>query len=360
MSNRIQHTHQGMNTDSPACSATSFPAVEHTEARSTVSRKARSWGLAIGVIVFTITAVTVDALLGRGASDWWNDEHARTVLFQLHFPRAVAALVSGGALAIAGLLIQTVTGNPLASPELLGISPGAVGGVMVGTVAGLVNPSDPLSALCAALLGALSGGAVGVVATISGGGDRAILAGLVLAAAATGISTIILASQPGLTGMAMRWLAGSTNALTWESVTPMFLWAVPWVIIAVAASGLLPLLSAGQLHSTILGVAPVRTRVILMGVACSLTAGAVALAGPLGFVGLAVPHIMRRLFGAASPWLVIVTLIGGAGGMVACDALAQLIGRVLSMGNNSIGVPVGAVAAIAGAITLIGLLRRRA
>lgn len=231
---------------------------------------------------------------------------------------------------------------------------------MVGTVAGLVNPSDPLSALSAALLGALIGGAVGVVATISGGGDRAILAGLVLAAAATGVSTIILASQPGLTGMAMRWLAGSTNALTWESVTPMALWAMPWVIIAVAASGLLPLLSAGQLHSTILGVAPVRTRVILMGVACGLTAGAVALAGPLGFVGLAIPHIMRRLFGAASPWLVVVTLIGGAGGMVACDALAQLVGRVLSMGNNSIGVPVGAVAAIAGAATLIGLLRRRA
>lgn len=163
MSNHIQQTHQGMNTDSRACSVTSFPTVERTEARPKVSLKARSWGLAIGVIVFTMTAVTTDALLGRGASGWWNDEHARTVLFQLHFPRAVAALVAGGALATAGLLIQTVTGNPLAAPELLGISPGAVGGVMVGTVAGLVNPSDPLSALSAALLGALTGGGLSLI-----------------------------------------------------------------------------------------------------------------------------------------------------------------------------------------------------
>lgn len=316
--------------------------------------------LVLGALVLgTVAALYIDAQLGRGADEWWNDPHARMVLLQLHFPRAAAALVAGAALAAAGLLIQTVTANPLAAPELLGISPGAVGGVMVGTTMGLVDPVNPLSSLGAALVGALLGGLVGVIATVTGGGDRAILAGLVLAAAATGVSTIILSSKPGLTGMAMRWLAGSTNGVTWESVIPMAVWALPWSILAIVAAGVLPLVYTGPIHAASLGVAPVRMRVFLMGVACLLTAGAVALAGPLGFVGLAIPHIMRRVVGPASPWLVVATLLGGAGGMIACDAVAQALGRLLSFGNNSIGVPAGAVAAISGAVALMMLLRGR-
>lgn len=311
--------------------------------------------LCVGLVLL----VGLDARLGRGTASWWADEQAWVTLTQLHLPRALAAVVAGGALALAGLLLQTVTDNPLAAPELLGISPGAVCAVMLGTGMSVVNPASPLSALGAALVGAVLGGVVSVLTTLSAGRDWAILGGLVLGAAATGLSMVMLASNPRLTGMAMRWLAGSTNALTWESVLPMAVWAAVVVLLFLPSAGILPLVGGGVAHSAVLGLSPLVSRLWLMVLACLLTSGAVALAGPLGFVGLAVPHVMRRLVGPASRWLGPATLAGGAVGMVACDAAAQGCGRLLALSTSSLGVPAGAMASLAGAATLLWLLRRR-
>lgn len=306
-----------------------------------------------------VLLVGIDAILGRGTASWWSDDQSWTTLVHLHLPRSFAAVVAGAALAVAGLLLQTVTDNPLAAPELLGISPGAVCFVILGTGMGLIDPSSPMSALVAALMGALLGGVISVITTLSAGRDWAILSGLILGAAATGLSVVMLASNPRLTGMAMRWLAGSTNALTWESVVPIAVWVGLIMVCFLPWSGVLPLVSGGPKHSAVLGLSPLSSRLWLMIVACLLTSGAVALAGPLGFVGLAVPHIMRRMMGPASPWLGAATFIGGAVGMVACDAAAQGLSRLAALSTSSLGIPAGAMASLAGAFTLLWLLRRR-
>lgn len=300
-------------------------------------------------------------LLGDAAAR--SDAQLQTVLLSLRLPRMAAALLVGSALGVAGMLMQTVTRNPLAEPGLLGVNAGAALGVVVGIAwTGAENgPGYLLWAGLGALLGNACVLAVAQVGHHAAAPLRLVLAGVALGATFIGISSAILLSQPAGYDQYRFWVLGSLAGIT----PGMTLWAAPVVLTGLCSALLLarPLsaLLLGDDIARSLGHRPLPLR---LGVALSvtlLTGSAVALAGPIGFLGLLAPYLSRFLAGALMPssrhvGLTTQLLIAawlGAGLLLAADLAARLAVQPFE-------TPISVMTALAGAPLLIWLARSRA
>lgn len=272
-------------------------------------------------------------------------------LMALRLPRIVAAFFSGAMLAVAGTILQRLTGNEMASPEVLGISAGAT----LGVAAAVFLVATPG---LGAQLGFSALGAFGVlfviflIAARSGlQPERVLLAGIALSAMVDAVIGVIGATGDPRAIFLLRWMSGSTYSVT-------VLAAVLAAVLAVAligAAGLmrrwLDLLPLGASAAAALGVPVGRARLLLLGLAGLLSAAATMSVGPLSFVGLMAPHLARQLgFVRAAPQLFGGALCGGML-MVAADWL----GRSLAYPYE---IPAGLVSALVGAPFLIILMRR--
>jgi iron complex transport system permease protein len=283
------------------------------------------------------------AALGGG-----GDELARTIVRTIRLPRAISAFAVGSLLAVAGVLLQAQFRNPLADPFVLGVSGGASVGALAGMLVGY-----PLAAVeWTATGGALAIGAL--VYWMGSGGDsgRLLLAGVVLASACGAVISVLLAIADNgqLRGMVF-WLAGDLG------------WAQhPWLDIGAAALGMLAallggralnVLAAGELRSAVLGLDTRIARPAVFVLAAALTALAVLAAGPVGFVGLVAPHLVRLALRTSDHRLVApaAALCGGA---LLC--LADIASRTVAAPRQ---LPVGAITALIGAPVFLLLLRRR-
>lgn len=270
------------------------------------------------------------------------------VVFQVRAPRSAMALVTGAALGIAGALLQSYLGNPLASPDLLGISGGS-GFAAVFTILAL-GTTGPVLALSAFVGGAV----VAVVLMIAGralrdGGFRLILAGIGISfLTASAIDFLMVRAKVEEARTALLWLTGSLSSTPWWQVLTVLAVLIASIPALVAAARWLPITQLGPETASGLGVRSERVRWVIVGVAVLLTAATCAFVGPIGFIALCAPAIARPLLGHGAVGVATSGALGAVLLLVA-DLLAQFAIPGLSM-------PVGVVTGAVGAVFLLWLL----
>jgi len=298
---------------------------------------------------------------------WAGQEPDRSILFGLRLPRALLGAVVGMALAAAGTALQALLRNPLAEPFVLGVSGGGLLGGSLALVAGSLLGSlwRPLAALgeaspVAASAVAGSFGSTVLVFALGRVGGRlvpevALLVGIVFNAFAAALITILqVLLPPEQAARLLHWLLGTIG----YQPPGMLVAAAVAVALAVGTlvllSARLNLLALGDEEAASLGVEVGRLRTVVLLAASAATGAAVALSGMVGFVGLIVPHVVRRLFGPDHRILVPASALFGAAFLVVADALARV--AFLALGSEP---PVGALTAFAGGPLFLWLLRGR-
>lgn len=284
----------------------------------------------------------------------------RTILVGVRLPRIALAALAGGGLAAVGVAFQAILRNPLAEPYVLGVSGGAALGATIAIVAagsigaawlGFVVPA-------AALAGGLGATALVYAVANAGGvssGASILLAGVIVNAIAgaliTFIKTLVSASKAQ---ELLFWLMGFLDVPSPLTLVMLAAYVGAGAVVLVADSGRMNLLALGDEPAQHLGV-DVRALERRVYFACSLVVGAiVSVTGLIGFVGLVVPHALRRILGPDHRVLVPVSLITGGAMLVLCDLVARLSFQWL--GTEP---PVGAVTALVGGPLFLLLLRRR-
>lgn len=272
------------------------------------------------------------------------------IILELRLPRALAAFAVGGLLTLAGSLMQVLLRNPLADPYVLGVSGGASVAALLAMLAGLGG---------ALLQGAAFGGALGATLLVFGLArgrgqwtrQRLLLTGVILAAGWGSLISFLLAVAPSnqLPGM-LFWLMGDLGPAA-HPAWALLLLAVG-LLLTLPMGRSLNLLSRGELQAMALGVEEGRLRVSIYLLASLFTAGAVTLAGGVGFVGLVVPHLTRLLLGSDHRRLIpAATLLGGSL-LVVADTLARTVLAPQQL-------PVGVLTAMIGVPVFLWLLQRK-
>lgn len=304
-------------------------------------------GLRFGAVELG-TREVVAALGGSGESA------SVTIVRELRLPRVVLAALVGGALSLAGATLQALLRNPLAEPYVLGVSSGAaVGAVAMIAVGGAAVGPWPLAA--AAGLGGIS--AIALVLRIGSGVGRRLdirvllLAGVVAGTFFNACILLLLSFQEAESfRSAMFWMMGSLAGATWETVLLLAIVVVPSIVLLMGLARAFNLLAVGEETAAFLGASVGTVQRTAYLVASFLTAGAVVVAGGIGFVGLVVPHAVRIVWGGDHRFLLPAAFLAGA----AFLPIADLIARVVAAPNE---LPLGVVTAFIGVPFFIWLLR---
>lgn len=311
----------------------------------------------VGLVAFVVTLGlgeasvappdVVRALAGQGDAD------GAFVVTELRLPRALVACCVGAGLAAAGAVLQGMTRNPLAAPELVGVSAGAHAAAIVVIV---LLPDMPISALPAcAFAGALTTSALVYGLSWRDGttGSRLLLVGIAVTTVGYAVVLGVVSTVDELihASQLVTFMAGSVYGRGWPELAAVAPWLVVLLPLVALSTRDLDALSLGDPVARGLGVRVEAARLRLLVLAAGLAGSAVAVAGPVGFVGLMSPHIARRLVGGAHGPLLVTSVLLGATIMLVADALARLT-------FAPIDVPVGVVTAIVGAPYLLWLLVR--
>ena len=302
-------------------------------------------------VAFGVRVVTVDELVS--ALTGTGDGVAEAAIVQ-RVPRTVLALLVGAALAVSGTAMQAVTRNPIADPGILGVTHGASLAVVIGIA--FVGISHPYAYMGFAIAGA-AGAAIFVYAVGSLGRGGATPLKLALAGAATtaafaSLISAIMLPRVDLLQNYQSWQIGGVGGASWEKVSLLApVLAVGALICVLSARGMNSLALGDDLAAG-LGENVARTRLISALGAVILAGAATAIAGPIGFVGLVIPHFCRLLVGTDHRWLVPFAAITGAALLVGADVLGRVIARPEE-------IEVGIVAAIVGAPFFIWIVRRQ-
>ena len=316
--------------------------------------------LAVGTLALLLGSAQVSApailraLAGRAESGSIES----VVALSLRLPRIVAAVLAGGSLAVAGVGFQALTRNPLAEPAILGVSGGAAFGVVTGQILGLGATILAALGLAAfAFAGALL--AAGAVFAIASAGSALSIQTLLLAGVIVGIffssaiTVLISVLDFNRLGGVIHWLFGNLGPVP---PGPLLLFAVLtavgfWLVLGQARA--LNLFMLGEETARQMGVDAERLKRRIFVGAALLTATVVAFAGPIGFVGLIVPHLLRGWLGQDNRLLIPTALVGGGIFLLAADTLAR---NVVAPAELSVGV----ITAFCGAPFFVYLLRTRA
>lgn len=316
-------------------------------------------GVALGD--FPLPVRDVLAVLSGG-----GDAASRFVVLDLRLPRALTAVAAGAALGMSGAVMQAVTRNALASPDVLGITTGAGAAVVAllvlgsGTVGtegapfGPFGPFGPVGLSGAALAGGLGTALlVHVLAWRHGlDGGRVVLVGIGLSAALAAATTwLLVRAEVTQAQQATVWLTGSLNGRTWADAGQVTVAVLVVGAVLVVASPTLAALRFGTGTATALGVRVGAARVVLLGAAVALASVATASTGPVAFVALVAPQVVVRLVRTAGP-PVVLSGVAGAALLAGADVAARTVVPV--------ELPVGVVTAALGAPFLLYLLTRSA
>lgn len=272
------------------------------------------------------------------------------VIWNIRFPRNIVGALVGANLAVSGAILQAVMKNPLADPGIVGVSSGAG---LAGVIMLIFMPEASILLTPVAFVGAmLSAAAVYALAWKNGiRPTRIILAGVAVSAfLGSGISALLVFYSDKVQG-ALLWMVGGLSARSWPQVETLFPYTILGLVLAMAGCKALTILSLGDETARGLGVPVERVRFSMTAVAALLAAGAVSVAGLIGFVGLVVPHIVRLIIGTDYKYVIPGSAILGAGVLVFCDTL----GRVAF---SPIEIPAGIIMAFLGAPFFLYLLRR--
>ncbi|WP_420802478.1 FecCD family ABC transporter permease [Streptomyces taklimakanensis] len=322
------------------------------------------------LLVLVAVVACADLLAGRALSPdrvWevltgGGDPTARHLVLRLRLPRTLVALVAGACLGVAGLVLQSALRNPLAGPEVTGVTPGAVLGAVVATGLGLAGWDSPAAVVAAACLGGFAGAGLLWLLTGRERGDPAATAvhGVLVSAVLSGLTAMVLLVAPGELGSVVQWLVGTTEGRVWQHWHLLWPWALVWSVAAWLSAGPLTLLRCGDEQAAAAGLATGRARATALMCAVALTAGAVSAVGALGFVGLLVPHLAVFLVGADLRLALPGAALTGAVVVGGADAAAQLLSRAAAsaLEADRLTLPVGALTTCLGAALLLFVVRR--
>lgn len=290
--------------------------------------------LLAGVLAFLVCNICIGSVK-LSLSDVWKcfrglevDATVERIIWGVRFPRAIAALILGGALALAGYLLQTFFHNPIAGPFVLGISSGAkmvVALVMVFFMGNAIRVSSAMMILAAFLGALLSMGFVLIMSRKVNQMSMLIVSGVMIGYICSAVTELVVtfANDAEIVNL-HNWSKGSFSGMDWDDV------AVMAVVVAVTCvpiffmSKPLSAYQLGEAYAQNMGVNVRGLRVWMVVLSSILSACIVAFAGPISFVGVAVPHLVKRLLGTAKPILMIpACFLGGSVFCLFCDLLAR-------------------------------------
>ncbi len=278
------------------------------------------------------------------------------LFFEVRLPRALMAAAIGGLLALSGAAYQGVFRNPLVDPYLLGSAAGAGLGATLaivyapaGSIAGVAL--QPPAAFVGAVAGVALAYGIGTAAGTLGNTATLVLAGVAVASFLTAVQTFALQRHSDSLQEVYSWILGQLGTADWQHVATVLPYLVVTAVVVLLHGHLLDALAVGDEETTSLGLRPQRIRLVVLLAASLGTAAAVAASGLIGFVGLVVPHIIRRLTSSSYRVVLPLSLLGGAAFLVLADLIAR---TVLSPAE----LPIGVVTAFVGAPFFAGLLRR--
>ena len=296
----------------------------------------------------------VAALAGRGAG---ADGLAPTVVLKLRLPRILLAALAGAGLSVAGASFQALTRNPLADPSLLGVSSGAAFGVVLAQVLGLgPTPLGFVGLTGFAFFGALvAASSVYLIARIGAllPIQTLLLAGVIVGLFFSSAITLMISLVDFMRlGAIVNWLMGNLAPASYRSLAFLGLGLALGIGVVLTQARALNLLTAGEESALQLGVDSERVKRVTFIAASFMTSLVVSFSGPIGFVGLIIPHTVRMLFGADNRLLIPTSVVVGAGFLVLADALSRTVIQPSEL-------PVGVITAFCGAPFFIYLLRTR-
>ncbi len=321
----------------------------------------RRLGLAVALVVL-LALLVASLMIGSTAiapSVVWDAlfNPAATIdqfaIRDYRLPRTIMGVIVGAALGLSGALIQALTRNPLADPGILGVNAGAS---FAATVAvGLLGVSNVQGLMWFAFAGAL----VVTLMVLALGSTRQgsspvvmVLAGVCIGAVLGGAREALQLTNPDAFDAMRSWVSGSIVGRPLEVVWPIMPFFAVALVLSLALAGSLNALALGDDVAAAQGVRLVRTRVLSVVALTLLAGGATAIAGPIGFVGLMVPHVARWIAGPNQRWIFVYSLVLAPSLLLGSD----ILGRVVL---HPAEVPVGVVTAFIGAPVLIALVRSK-
>ncbi|MFV8225992.1 iron chelate uptake ABC transporter family permease subunit [Christiangramia aquimixticola] len=315
------------------------------------------FNISLGSVNIPVSEVIASLLGLEVKNDTW-----KYIVLDYRLPKAITAIITGSGLAVSGLLMQTLFRNPLAGPYVLGLSSGASLGVAIvfmgaslfgASMAGFLL--SEWSLVIASSLGSLLVLFAVILASIRLRDTMAILViGLMFASLTAAIVSVLAYFSPAAQlQQYVFWSYGSLGNLSWSEVWILSLFWITGILIAIGSIKNLNSLLLGEHYARSLGTNIKRNRLLII-VATSILAGSItAFAGPIAFVGLAVPHLIRQIIPSANHiTLVPAVIFGGAILMLLCDIIAQFPGSEFSL-------PINAVTSLIGAPVVIWLLVRK-
>ncbi|MCM1344880.1 MAG: iron ABC transporter permease [Lachnospiraceae bacterium] len=259
-----------------------------------------------------------------------QDETAERILWDIRLPRAAATLILGGALALAGYLLQTFFHNPIAGPFVLGISSGAkmvVALVMVFLMGKAVRVTSAVMILAAFLGAMLSMGFVLLMSRRVQGMSMLVVSGVMIGYICSAVTELVVtfADDADIVNL-HNWSRGSFSGMTWENVRAMAAVVLLTFLAVFLMAKPLGAYQLGDAYARNAGVNLGLLRVCLVVFSSILSACIVAFAGPISFVGIAAPHLVKRLFNTAEPlWMIPACFLGGSVFCLFCDLLARTL-----------------------------------
>lgn len=274
----------------------------------------------------------------------------QTVIIELRLPRALAAFICGGMLALAGTLMQALLRNPLADPYILGVSGGAASAALIAILLGLGSFMIQASSFAGALVSILL---VFFLAHNKGSwtSSRLLLTGVVLAAGWGALISFLLSISPDRQVHSLLfWLMGdlsNTHLSLWQILLLFIM-----TLLSIALARPLNLMTRGELQAESLGLDTKRFRILIFFIASLMTAIAISLAGSIGFIGLMAPHILRLLIGSDHRVLIPLSVLLGGCLLLLADTLARTV-------LSPVQLPVGVLTAMLGVPLFLTLLYKK-
>lgn len=335
-----------------------------TPSGAATTRRPTAVRLLVLVVTVAVVGGLVVASVGLGARQvaladiidglTGNTDTFASAAVSLRIPRTLLALLVGAALGLSGAVMQAATRNPLADPAILGVSGGAALAVVIGMASfGLRSPT---ATIWVAILGsAVAAAVVYTIGSLGRGGPTPLklaLAGAATAAAFTSLVSAILLPRIDVMDQFRFWQIGGVGGASYAKIGQILPFMVVGVLICLACTRGLNSLALGDDVAAGLGENVARTRVVAALGSVVLCGAATAIAGPIGFIGLIVPHVCRLLFGSDQRWVLPSSALVGAALLTASDIIGRLVVRPSEL-------DVGIVTAFIGAPVFIAIVRRQ-
>ncbi|PKR81298.1 iron ABC transporter [Brumimicrobium salinarum] len=273
------------------------------------------------------------------------DATAELTLRVFRFPRVVTAVIAGATLSLSGLLMQTLFQNPLAGPYVLGINSGASLMVALSTMSSFFLFGSDLGLIGAAILGAFIAGLLILLSSLYVKNKVSLLlVGIMLGSFSGALINVVQAyADPNNLKQFMLWSFGSLQSVEYNQLWILTLFATAGIVLTLLIVKPLNLLILGDRNASLLGVNIKQIRVVIVLITAVLTGVVTAFCGPIAFVGLVVPNIIKLIYKTTNHYhLVIGCILGGALLIVVCDIVMQLLSPFLNLPLNALTALIGA------------------